>query len=154
MESATIKKDYRHWVIVLDEPGQWVSVAKATIEDRLKSFRVSQPRKGVIGFLSFLITLFIIYLFWSYLSTYLSPTHEIDTATGKKELSLSGFILVIAGISILAIVTNLTVKFFPNLTFLFGKEIERHLNRITFRRNLIWSVVIAFVISLVANFFS
>ncbi|MBI5352589.1 MAG: hypothetical protein HZB50_08140 [Chloroflexi bacterium] len=41
---------------------------------------------------------------------------------------------------------------FPSYLFLFGKEIDRHVKRMTLKQNLLWGVIISSIISLVTGF--
>lgn len=131
---------------------QWIYLTKSIIEDRIKSFSKSIPRKGTIFIVIFLIMMFIAYLSIPYLCFLLSIESLFkENQQGARELSNTGFVIIIGSVFISAILSLLIAKLFPNVTFLIGKGIERYNSKLKIRTNLFWVVVVGLFVSILAK---
>lgn len=132
---------------------QWIFVTQSIIEDRLRSFRQSSLRIGYLVFATLILGFIILLLLLPYIKEYL-PLIMVPKDNGtSSELGGGFFILFFIYASFTIGVIYIFNKLFLNLTFLFGKELERHADRLRRRSELFWGVGIAFLLSIIAGVF-
>ena len=129
---------------------QWVYVAKSIIEDRLKRFKELALRNEYVFFGVLIIqAIFIFFLLSRFpVNTFLWISKE----GGGREISGLGIITFFFSIIIALIIAVKIAGLYPNITFLIGKEVERHEKRLKLRSHLFWGVIIASVISVLGAF--
>lgn len=121
---------------------QWVYVTQSVVEDRIKSFAENRRRSGLKAFITCASIIIGTILLTPYLKNYLPPI-SVPRSSGPGTDFGPGS-LIIGGIDLLLCILSIyiIIKLYPDLIFLFGKELERNQVRLTSRSNLFWVIII------------
>ncbi len=129
---------------------QWTYVTKSIIEERIGDTSEKRPRTGTLIFSTLIALILLAYLIVPYLANYLPPLWI--TKDGKNELS-SGMLIIIFLITVVWILLSYCIfKLFPNVIFLIGREIRRQETRIKLRSNILWTVIIGSLLTIIITF--
>lgn len=129
---------------------QWVYVAKSIIEEKMKNFKETKPRTGMIIFLSYICYTLLIYLLFPYYNGFLPILTKINQ-NGEHTLEFAGLIFGFSYIFLFILISIVIFKLYPNSIYLIGPEIKRHEKRLNIRTNLFWVVIIGLFISVISG---